>query len=301
MPYDTRYYSPADLAEIVGVSESSVRRWVDQGLITVSRTVGGHRRIDHGELLRFVRARGMRILRPDLLGERPPDRPDESAAEPLTGEGLYGLLKADDRARVPAVLARAYLDYGDLASLFDGPLAGALERFGRDWLEDEQGIYWEHRATVACIEAIHQLRMLLPPAREDALVALGAAPAPDPYIIPTLMASLIVAEGGFRDVNLGPDASAPTILDAVEAHGPTFVWLASNALLNEEEARSLVRDVLEPLSMQSIDVVIGGRATLEHGDIWRDHATLLGSMRELSAFVAKHPASTRPGKPGEKP
>ena len=37
--------SPRELAEAVGVSESSLKRWADRGRVHVHRTEGGHRRI----------------------------------------------------------------------------------------------------------------------------------------------------------------------------------------------------------------------------------------------------------------
>jgi len=39
-----RQLSPRELAEALGVSESSLKRWVDAGKIAASRTEGGHRR-----------------------------------------------------------------------------------------------------------------------------------------------------------------------------------------------------------------------------------------------------------------
>ena len=45
------------LVDALGVSESSVKRWVDGGDLVAQRTAGGHRRIARGEALRFARTR----------------------------------------------------------------------------------------------------------------------------------------------------------------------------------------------------------------------------------------------------
>ena len=37
--------SPKELADAIGVSESSIKRWVDNGEIQATKTSGGHRRI----------------------------------------------------------------------------------------------------------------------------------------------------------------------------------------------------------------------------------------------------------------
>ena len=47
--------SPKELAQAIGVSESSLKRWADEGLLRATRTAGGHRRIPLAEAIRFLR------------------------------------------------------------------------------------------------------------------------------------------------------------------------------------------------------------------------------------------------------
>ena len=61
-------YSPKQIARALGVSESSVKRWCDRGLIDYQKTAGGHRRVVLGELMRFVKDQRKVIARPQLLG-----------------------------------------------------------------------------------------------------------------------------------------------------------------------------------------------------------------------------------------
>src|SRR5215204_6409591 len=57
-----------DLAEAIGASESSLRRWTDSGAIKTARTPGGHRRIPRGEAIRFIRETRATVVRPEILG-----------------------------------------------------------------------------------------------------------------------------------------------------------------------------------------------------------------------------------------
>ena len=63
-----RLLSPKELADAIGVSESSLKRWADAGRLQVARTEGGHRRIPIAEAVRFIRDTGAVVVRPDLLG-----------------------------------------------------------------------------------------------------------------------------------------------------------------------------------------------------------------------------------------
>ena len=52
-----RFLSPRQLAVAIGVSESSLKRWADDGRLAVERTAGGHRRIPLPEAVRWFPAR----------------------------------------------------------------------------------------------------------------------------------------------------------------------------------------------------------------------------------------------------
>ena len=61
MTADTRTSSPAgqllspkQVARALGVSESSLKRWCDKGLIPTERTAGGHRRLPLAGVLDFL-------------------------------------------------------------------------------------------------------------------------------------------------------------------------------------------------------------------------------------------------------
>ena len=48
-------YRPGQLAELLGVSADTVRRWCDEGRLETVRSEGGHRMVDGASLARFVR------------------------------------------------------------------------------------------------------------------------------------------------------------------------------------------------------------------------------------------------------
>ncbi|MDQ3978753.1 MAG: helix-turn-helix transcriptional regulator [Actinomycetota bacterium] len=51
-------YKPGQVAELLGVSVDTVRRWADAGRLTTRRTGGGQRVIDGAALARFLQEQG---------------------------------------------------------------------------------------------------------------------------------------------------------------------------------------------------------------------------------------------------
>ena len=61
-------FTPKQIAFALRVSESSVKRWCDQGVIRTDRTLGGHRRIPLEYLLEFLETTNRRVVDPVAIG-----------------------------------------------------------------------------------------------------------------------------------------------------------------------------------------------------------------------------------------
>lgn len=246
--------STRDLADALGVSESSLKRWIDSGKITATRTEGGHRRVAVSEAMRFIRASRAPVARPELLDLR------EVYAARSSGRDLTSyLIDGDDAAARGWLLAR-YLDGQTIAELADGPIRSAMTQLGDLWRHDEEGIFVEHRATDICLRGIAQLRALLPALDDTAPLALGAAPAGDPYLIPSQLAAMVLIEAGVRAINLGPDTPVVALSRAIAHHRPRLVWLSISVALTPARARSLSRWLAELPA--SIAVAVGGQQVM---------------------------------------
>ncbi len=293
------HVSPRELARAIGVSESSLKRWADDGRLSVDRTAGGHRRIPLSEAVRFIRSAGVPLVHPELL---PLPNPAEPAAVPPPDaapageacERLQELLLADDPAAARAYVHSLFMAGWPVYLICDGPIRNALTWIGEMWKHDSSGVFFEHRATQTCIEALAQLRPLLAPPQPDAPLALGCAPSGDPYLIPSRMAALVLAECGYRDQDLGPDTPLASLLAAIAHLRPALIWLAMS--VPAADPRATERDVgaiAEAAGRVGATLVIGGRGApglrLPDGaDVFRG-----ASMAELAAFARGRLAPAR--------
>ncbi|MCA9518026.1 MAG: helix-turn-helix domain-containing protein, partial [Myxococcales bacterium] len=289
--------SPRELGRALGVSESSVKRWVDDGALAAVKTAGGHRRIALAEAVRFVRRTGAAVRLPAaLVGAALPAgvsvAPEDAVAAGAATEALWRAVHEDEPEAARAILLALYVGGWTLAALCDGPVREVMTRVGELWHHDDAGIFIEHRATDMCVHALAELRALLEPAPAGSPVALGGASPDDPYLLPSLMASLVLAEAGFVDRNLGASTPVAALTHAATRYRPRVLWLTcsappASARAFEAELASLAAAVAPWRG----DVVVGGRGVPPLGPLpARVHR--LDSMGELRAFAAGVRAST---------
>ncbi|MDP9173972.1 MAG: B12-binding domain-containing protein [Planctomycetota bacterium] len=280
-----------DLAEAIGASESSLRRWTNSGAIGTSRTVGGHRRIPLSEAIRFIRETHATVVRPDILGIA------VQITDPLKGgtpdeEGIFQALQEGDSERARGAILALYLGGANVAGIFDGPMQHAMKRIGELWQHDARGILAEHRATDICIQAINKLRELLAPVQASAPVAIGGAPQGDRYLLPSLMVATVLADTGYREINFGPDTPVEFLGSAAAEYKASIVWLSVSVIDQKAQLQRDVEKLVEELRPLNTRLLIGGRAANDLSVRNLSNVHVLQSMTELAAFTrgAKPPS-----------
>lgn len=214
-------FTPQDLAQALGVSTSTVKRWADQGRFTVRRTEGGHRRIPRPAALEFLREHG--ALAP---GEAAPENPaTEEVAEDSEG-AVYLRLLSEGREVETVKRVLASQDAGqDLAHILHHGLAPALRQIGVLWKAGQVGIFTEHVAARIAARVLTAVRPLQEQPAEAPL-ALGGAPEDDPHGLASAMAAGVIEAAGWRVLDLGAFSPQAMLADQARNRGAGLVWVA---------------------------------------------------------------------------
>ena len=259
--------SPRQVAEALGVSESSVKRWCDQGQLPVVRTPGGHRRVSVASVLRFAAESGHAIRDLSALGDGELDReaPDalSQQAEDSARDERLALRRAlidGDLDGVRAILSVAWVRGAPVDVLCDELLAPSFADIGERWAAGGLEIYVERRACEITLRVLRELGDKFIPTRRGAPRAIGASREHDPYALPTTMVELVLRERGFDASSLGTRLPIPTLVRATYELEPELVWLCVGAC---EDPERLIEECSK-LEKAARDVgaalVLGGRA-----------------------------------------
>ena len=264
--------SPRDLAKAIGMSESSLKRWADRGLLSVTRTAGGHRRIRVKDAIRFVRDRKLIISTPGALGlpgavssgiesgqtSLTPESPVVAASCPFTQ-----LLERGQGELAEAYLVGRFLAGDSIAGLGDQVIRPALEQLGHGPHGAEE-ILREHRATQVCMQAIEQMRALSR-LETPGFRAVGGGAAGSTYMLPSQLVAALVEESGGRAVNLGANTPIRALrceaFTAEQDRGTAdLVWLSVSEPLVCSDEKAALTKLISDCAEARIHLMLGGRA-----------------------------------------
>src|SRR3954447_815285 len=288
------YVSTALVAEALGVGITTVKRWVDQGILPAHKTPGGHRKLLLSDVVRVVREGDFpRLdLRPLGLppkGRRSPDPKSLSAA-------MLTALKRGDSEGLGSLLRGAHRSGLAIETLADAVVAPAMRRLGHEWAEGRADVWQEHRGTQLCAAALYELRATLAvPADGPRPLALGGGPEGDPYLLANLLAEMALLGLGWKVVNLGPNTPLPSFRAALAQTRPRLLWLSASYLVDPESFLEQYRAMYQEASKMGAAVAVGGQALTEEVRTRMPYTTFGDGLTHLVAFARSlHAGARRP-------
>lgn len=285
--------SPKEAARVLGSSESSLKRWCDQGLIPAIKTSGGHRRLTLDALIRFAQQSGRPLAHPELAGT-----PAHTGAGERTllsiREDLYQALLQGNEAGCRHLLMDAYIAGVPLPRILDEVVAVSFHRIGESYDCGDLEVFYERRAVETCMKVLHDIRRLIDAPPEGGPQAVGGTPACDPYSLPTTMIELVLRQQGWKAASLGARLPFETLVSAIDDLKPRLFWLSVSHLDNEEQ---FARDyaTFYAAVREKCPVVVGGRALSESLRRKLQYSAFCDNLQHLEAFarsilpVAKKP------------
>lgn len=276
-------FTPKQVARAIQVSESSVKRWCDQGVIPTQYTAGGHRRIEMSGLLEFLKTSKHRLVRPEVVGLPATSGRTGWVLERGAARLTDALIRGDEEG-ARQILLDLYLAGHHVCVLGDEVLAKVFEQIGDLWQCGSAEVYQERRACEIAMHLIHELRTLLKPSSTAAPLAIGGAPAGDPYNLATLMVELVLRDDGWRAVNLGDDLPITTLAAAIREQQPKLFWLSCSHLEDEQEFLQGYGELYREFG-DSVAFVVGGRSLTEGIRRRMKYAAFCDNLQHLRSFA----------------
>jgi excisionase family DNA binding protein len=296
---NSRYISTRNAAEALGVGVSTVKRWVDDGILPAHRTAGGHRKLLRAEVLALARQGQLPHL--DLTGLNFPSSGRRPTDFPSLAAALLAALLGGDGIEAGALLRRAYHAGAAIEILTDQVISPVMAEVGRLWESARITIWEEHRATQLCAAALYDMKEELEVrAERQRPTAVGAAPEGDPYVLASLLAQMVLLDAGWAATNLGPNTPLASLTEAVRELRPRLVWLSVSHLEKPADFLQEYRAFYQAAETVGAAVAVGGQALVEGIRSRMMYTTFGDGLNHLAAFARtlhRRPKPPRRGRP----
>jgi len=275
--------SPKQVARAIGVSESSLKRWCDQGLLKTVRTAGGHRKMPIAEAVRFIREHQHPLVSPEVLGLPPVSQHAERGLASGRPRFVEALLAGDELLARQIVFDR-YLAQHPLSDICDDVMAAAFHEIGERWACHAADVYQERRGCEISLRILFDIRKVQRSPDRDWMAAGGTCEG-DQYMLPSAMAEVVLREVGFHAVSLGTSIPFPSLIRAIHETQPRLFWLSVSHI---REGLEFVVEFAR-LSQACVDagtaLVVGGRALTEELRQQMTYSAFGDTMRHLERFA----------------
>ena len=275
--------SPKQVARAIGVSESSMKRWCDQGLIRTVRTAGGHRKMAVAEVLRYLRDHDQKLISPEILG-LPPVSPKASSGLSHGGPRLANALLSGDELLARQIVFDLLLAKHAPSAIFDEVVAAAFREIGSRWECREADVYQERRGCEIALRILFELRrMQQTPDQKHR--AIGGTIEGDQYALPSAMAEVVLRDCNFQATALGTSIPVASLVKAVEELRPTIFWLSVSHIREDPDFIGEFTALSQACAAAGTALVVGGRALTDNLRRRMTYSAYSDNMQHLEAFA----------------
>lgn len=256
---DIKGFTTIEVARLCRVSDATVKRWEEAGLLKSERTNGGHRRFRAEEVARFQREQNLGLKQ---------SHGDESVVKTTNrvrakknyteSRFLQSLIEGGEEAAA-SIFITEHLEGKPLAEIIDRLICPAMREIGELWHREEISVTQEHLATRTVISAIYKLRSILPIPEMNKGLAICCAMEGDLHELPTLLAQIAIENEGLEVVNFGASTPLYSLADEVTRHSPNFVCISATVINDLERLTRDYKNFREQTAKLEISVLLGGR------------------------------------------
>jgi len=300
---EINYVNTAQVAKALGISVSTVKRWVDQGILPAQKTAGGHRKLLLADVLDLAR-RGD-LPNADLTHLVSGQGHARSRKEPDTkdlADQFFSALREGNEEKSRLLIHGAFRRGESIADIADQMVGPAMERIGYEWERGRIDVMEEHRASQLCAAVLYELKTIIEKrAPKNRLRAVGGAPPNDYSVLPSLLAQLVLIEAGWDAVNLGPNTPFVSFARAIKEVRPRLLWISVCHLSSASSFVREYRNLFRIAEAAGVAVAIGGRALIESIRAQIPYTTYGDRLSHLSAFARTLMPQSKPPRRGRPP
>jgi len=284
------YISTKEVAALLTVTETTVKRWTDSNRLKCVKTLGGHRKYLLKDIEDFAEENGIPISgvsaplsksQLDKVGYALYTKNMSRISEVVMEEALQG--DADGLFDLFIYLSKNRIKFGNLV---DGIVQPALEKIGYMWEKKQINVEDEHLASSAVKTALARLVVHLPRQRKKNIKVLCSCTEGEYHDIGIRSLAYELELNGYNLHYLGSDTPFSSIQEAVKKEKPSYVFISSTSpVFSEEDFVKNIKRLAKTAAAVKSKLAAGGKYVQKFSADSLGCNAIVNSIKDVNDFL----------------
>ncbi len=263
------YLSTHEVAALINVTESTIKRWADEKLIPCHRTLGGHRKFLLQDVLRFADENAYPVsgtIAPpgNQRGGHGLDIAVQTRNYARIADHFYdGALKADKQG-LYELLSYLCKHHIPLTALADQVIRPAMTRIGQEWMDGRLEINREHLASNAVLDGLIHLAPELYRKPSHGRSAVCACLEGNYHELGLRALSFSLESEGWKVHYLGANTPVETLRSFIKTERPDVVCVSTKIMNGTHRVLRDVQSIGRAVHRLKTTYLVGG---ISNGDL----------------------------------
>ncbi|MFN0156718.1 MAG: cobalamin-dependent protein [Bacteroidota bacterium] len=257
--------STAEVARLFNVTETTVKRWADEGTLKCQKTPGGHRKFQMRYLVEFATTRNFEPLGAlTLEGGGVLARKIEVAVLSRNFNELRAAFiekaLSPDRRDLYEFFSYLYQHHVHQWEIFDLVLGPGMREIGERWERREIGVDHEHRAFYETLDAMAKLQSQVLTKAPAGHTVICACLDDELHEMGLRCASYIFAAEGWHVQYLGARTPHDSLIASIREQRTHLVCISATTIGDESSYLHALEKIRAAAHERETRVLLGGRA-----------------------------------------
>ncbi len=257
------YLNSKEVAQLLGVNVSTIKRWTEEQKLQCERTAGGHRKFQLHHISRFLRENESH--RNDANAFFLDDTMDASiGAEVVSGEFdktidyLLGRALACDHRKVSLLFNALLVQRYPMSYVFDALVTPVLHRVGMLWQSGMLSVTEEHMASQTIHDALIRMAAAVDKPMETRANVLLMNMTGEYHVIALKMIQILLERQGYSVLFSGQITPSDMLDYIIDMYRPGRIYISSTFIENFSDSQEEFDTICEIALAKGVPVFVGG-------------------------------------------
>lgn len=262
-----KYMNSKDVALLMGVNVSTIKRWTDAHQLPCYQTPGGHRKFTLGHVNEFLKNNKNKIKKVNLfelkgLADKELIHNIENGDLSKLNSIFFKAATEANQSKIDTIITGLTLKGMKLEDIYDQLVLPVMRSIGELWKIGQLTIPEEHLASEVVRKSMYDLgESLNIEFSDDAPSAICFSISGDEHELPLIMAKQILELNGIRTFNLGRSVPVISLTDLLSKVQPDFLIISANYQKNTDLVIKELTELIGIVKRNNIRLFIGGNAS----------------------------------------